>query len=55
MNSIQFGNSKINYNIKRSTRRKTTEIVVSKIGVNVLTTIKKTEKEIKKLVQTKSK
>jgi len=51
MKSVQFGKSKINYNIKRSTRRKTTEIIVSKTGVNVLTTIKKPEKEINQLVQ----
>jgi len=55
MKSIQFGKSKINYNVKRSTRRKTTEIVVSKIGVNVLTTIKKPENEINDLVQSHSK
>ena len=40
MNSVQFGKSKINYNVKRSSRRKTTEIVVSKTGVKVLTTTK---------------
>ncbi len=51
MNSIQFGKSKINYNVKRSARRKTTEIVVSKTGVNVLTTIKKPEEEINQLVE----
>ena len=55
MKYIQFGKSKINYNIKRSTRRKTTEIVVSKTGVNVLTTIKKPEDEINQLLQSHSK
>jgi len=54
MKSIQFGKSKINYNVKRSTRRKTTEIVVSKTGVNILTTTKKPENEINKLVQSHS-
>lgn len=54
MKSIQFGKSKINYNIKRSIRRKTTEIVVSKMGVNVLTTIQKPENEINGLVQSHS-
>jgi len=54
MKSIQFGKSKINYNIKRSVRRKTTEIVVSKMGVNILTTIKKPENEINDLVQSHS-
>lgn len=55
MRTIQFGKSKFNYNIKRSTRRKTTEIVVSKTGVNVLTTIKKPEDEINQLVLSHSK
>lgn len=55
MNSIQFGKSKINYNIKRSNRRKTTEIIVSKTGVNVLTTTNKPENEIVKLVKSHSK
>lgn len=54
MKSIQFGKSKINYNIKRSRRRKTTEIVVSKTGVNVLTTIKKPETEINELMKSHS-
>jgi len=54
MRSIQFGKSKINYNIKRSRRRKTTEIVISKTGVNVLTTVKKPENEINELVQSHS-
>jgi len=54
MNSIQFGKSKINYNIKRSIRRKTTEIVVSKTGVNVLTTTKKPSAQIHELVKSHS-
>jgi len=55
MKSIQFGRSKINYNIKRSRRRKTTEIVISKTGVNVLTTIKKSDNDINDLVKSHSK
>lgn len=55
MNSIQFGNSRINYNVKRSNRRKTTEIVVSRSGVNILTTTQKPDNEINDLVKTHSK
>ena len=55
MRSIQFGKSKINYNIKRSRRRKTTEIVISKTGVSVLTTIKKSDNYINDLVKSHSK
>jgi len=54
MNSVQFGKSRINYNIKRSKRRKTTEIVVSKTGVNVLTTPKKPDAKINELVKSHS-
>lgn len=55
MNSIKFGKSKINYKIKRSSRRKTTEIVVSKSGVGVITTKKKPVNQINKLVKIHSK
>ena len=54
MNPVQFGKSKINYNIKRSNRRKTTEIVVSKTSVNVLTPTKKSDAEINELVKSHS-
>ena len=46
MNSIPFGNSKIKYNVKRVTNRKTTQILVDKLGVQIISSSDKTQKEI---------
>lgn len=53
MSTIQFGNSQIKYKVKKS-NRKTTEIVVSRNGVEVLSPTTKSSKEIKKLVKSHS-
>ena len=52
MNKIQFGNSDIKYRIKRSKgRKKTTQIVVTKTGVQILTIKNKTNAQISDLVK----
>ena len=55
MNSIPFGNSKIKYNVKRVTNRKTTQILVDKLGVQIISSSDKTQKEIKDIVVKNSK
>ena len=55
MSHIQFGNSKIKYTVIRSNRRKTSEIIVSKSGVDVLSPMNKNDTQIKKLVKSHSK
>ena len=55
MNSIPFGNSKIKYNVKRVTNRKTTQIFVDKLGVQIISSSDKTQKEIKDIVVKNSK
>ena len=55
MNSIPFGNSKIKYNVKRVTNRKTTQIFVDKLGVQIISSSDKTQKQIKDLVVKNSK
>jgi predicted metal-dependent hydrolase len=55
MNSIPFGNSKIKYNVKRVTNRKTTQIFVDKLGVQIILSSDKTQKEIKDIVIKNSK
>ena len=55
MNSITFGNSKIKYRVKKSSRRKTTQIVVNRMDVEITTPFKKSEKQITELVQKNAK
>ena len=55
MNSISFGNSTIRYRIKRSPRRKTTQILVDRSGVKVISPLKMSENRIKELVRKNSK
>jgi len=55
MNEIKFGKSTIKYRIKRSRRRKTTQIIVTKTGVNVLTIKEKTDRQISSLMQKNAK
>ena len=55
MNSVNFGNSKIRYKVKKSSRRKTTQINVSRSGVQVITCAQKNHKQIENLVKTHSK
>jgi len=51
MNSTKFGNSVVRYKIRRSNRRKTSEIVVSKSGVDIITPKTKSDIKINHLVQ----
>lgn len=51
MNSIPFGHSVIQYNVRKSPRRKTTQIVVNHLGVQVISPSKKSEKQIENLMQ----
>lgn len=55
MNSISFGNSVIQYKIKKSSRRKTSQITVNSLGVQIISPSKKSEKQIKNLVQKNAK
>jgi predicted metal-dependent hydrolase len=55
MNSTTFGNSKIKYKIKKSSRRLTTQITVNSMGVQITTPSKKTQKQIDTLVQKNAK
>ena len=55
MNSVTFGNSKIKYRVKKTPRRKTTQIMVDRSGVQVISPSKKNEKQIEELVKTHSK
>jgi predicted metal-dependent hydrolase len=55
MNSVTFGNSKIKYNVKRVTNRKTTQIFVDTSGVQIISSSDKTQKEIKDIVVKNSK
>ncbi|MBT6646537.1 MAG: M48 family metallopeptidase [Thaumarchaeota archaeon] len=55
MNSVTFGNSIIKYNVKRVTNRKTTQIFVDKLGVQIISPSKTTQKEIKDIVIKNSK
>jgi len=51
MNYTKFGNSKIKYGVKKSKRRKTSEIVVSKSGVNIIVPLLKPEDQIKYIIK----
>ena len=51
MNSATFGNSKIKYRVKKSPRRNTTQITVNRLGVEIRTPSKKSQKQIDSLVQ----
>lgn len=55
MNSTTFGNSKIKYRVKKSSRRNTTQIVVNRMGVEITTPSKKSQKQITELVQKNAK
>lgn len=55
MNSISFGNSTIKYNVKRVTNRKTTQIFVDKLGVQIISPSNTTQKQIKDIVVKNSK
>ena len=55
MRTINFGKSKIKYNIVRSDRRKTTAIVVNSAGVQILSPLQKSDEQIQKLVKSHSK
>ena len=55
MNSTTFGNSKIKYNVKKSSRRLTTQITVNNLGVQITTPSKKTQKQIDIIVQKNAK
>jgi len=51
LNSVKFGKSNIRYRIQKSSRRKTTEILVGRTGVQILTSKKKSQHQINNLVQ----
>ena len=55
MNSVSFGNSIIKYNVKRVTNRKTTQIFVDKLGVQIISPSNITQKQIKDIVVKNSK
>lgn len=55
MNSVKFGNSNIRYKIKKSSRRKTTQIIVNRSNVQVISPLKKSERQIQNLVKQHSK
>jgi len=55
MNSTTFGKTKIKYRVKKSSRRNTTQIVVNKMGVEITTPSKKSQKQITELVQKNAK
>tara|TARA_Y100001936_G_C16076901_1_gene674651 strand:+ start:2380 stop:3096 length:717 start_codon:yes stop_codon:yes gene_type:complete len=55
MNSTTFGNSKIRYRVKKSSRRTTTQIVVTRMGVEIITPFKKSQKQIAELVRKNAK
>ena len=55
MNSTTFGNSKIRYRVKKSSRRNTTQITVNRLGVEIRTPSKKSQKQIDSLVQKNAK
>jgi predicted metal-dependent hydrolase len=55
MNSVTFGNSTIKYDVKRVTERKTTQIFVDKLGVQIISPSKTTQKQIKDIVIKNSK
>jgi len=55
MNSVTFGNSKIRYTVKKSSKRKTIQIVVDKSGVHVTSPQVNNHQEIKKIVKSHSK
>ena len=55
MNSVTFGNSKIKYRVKKTPRRKTSQIMVDRVGVQVISPSKKSVKQIENLVRTHSK
>ena len=50
---IRFGNSTIAYSVTKSKRRKTSQIIVDRDGVEVKTPMTKRDSEIKKLVASK--
>src|SRR5437867_3747101 len=52
---IQFGNTKIMYRVKRTTRKKTSEIIIDKNGVRIIVPKEKLDKEIRDLVELNSK
>lgn len=52
---VQFGNSKILYKVKRTDRKKTSQIIVDRKGVQVVVPRGKTLKEIQDLIQSNSK
>ena len=51
MSTTLFGKSKIRYKVKYSLKRKTTEILVGRTGVQVLTPKKKSQKQIENLIK----
>jgi len=51
LNNIKFGNSKIQFDIVRSSKRKTTEILVDRSGVRVLAPSYKSERQIGALIK----
>jgi len=50
---IRFGNSSIAYTITKSKRRKTSQVIVSELGVEIKTPITKKDSEIKKIISNK--
>ena len=55
MHQLTFGDTIIPYIVTKSTRRKTSEIIVSKEGVEIKTPNTKTDSEIKQLMSSKAK
>jgi predicted metal-dependent hydrolase len=53
MNSVQYGNSVIEYTVIKSKRRKTSEIHVDRNGVKVRVPLFKKDEDIKKLIDDK--
>ena len=51
MNSVTFGNSKIKYKVKKSSRRNTSQITVNRLGVQVISPSNKNHKQIETLVK----
>lgn len=53
MNKIRYGNSVISYTVVKTKRRKTSEIIVNKNGIEIRTPLTKKDSEIKQLVDDK--
>ena len=51
MNSVIFGNSKIKYKVKKNSRRKTSQILIDRTGVQIITPFKKNQKQIENMVK----